>query len=38
VTAVLSALAADGIVDYATVKDAIARYDLDPDTPDPRTR
>jgi pyruvate dehydrogenase E1 component len=38
VVAVLSELAADEKVDPAVVKDAIARYDLDPDVGDPITR
>ena len=36
VAAVLAALAAEGTVEPAVVKDAIARYDLDPDAIDPR--
>ena len=36
VVAVLAALAADGTVEPAVVKDAIARYDLDVDAVDPR--
>jgi pyruvate dehydrogenase E1 component len=36
VAAVLSALAADGTVEPSTVKDAVARYELDPDATDPR--
>jgi pyruvate dehydrogenase E1 component len=36
VVAVLSALAAEGDVKHETVADAIARYDIDPDRPDPR--
>jgi pyruvate dehydrogenase complex dehydrogenase (E1) component len=35
---VLSALAAEGVVDDAAVKDAIARYGIDPEVGDPRTR
>ncbi|MEM9515806.1 MAG: pyruvate dehydrogenase (acetyl-transferring), homodimeric type, partial [Actinomycetota bacterium] len=35
VVAVLSGLLADGHVDAATVNDAIARYDIDPDAADP---
>ncbi|MEM8618725.1 MAG: pyruvate dehydrogenase (acetyl-transferring), homodimeric type [Actinomycetota bacterium] len=35
VVAVLSGLLADGLVDAATVEDAIARYDIDPDAADP---
>jgi pyruvate dehydrogenase E1 component len=38
VVAVLSALAAEGVVDDAAVKDAIARYGIDPEVGDPRTR
>jgi pyruvate dehydrogenase E1 component len=38
VVAVLSALAAEGGTDDAAVKDAIARYGIDPDVGDPRTR
>jgi pyruvate dehydrogenase E1 component len=38
VVAILSELAADEKVDPAVVKDAIARYDLDPDVADPTTR
>jgi len=37
VVAVLAALAASGDVKPEAVADAIARYDLDPDTADPRT-
>jgi pyruvate dehydrogenase E1 component len=36
VVAVLSSLAADGIVEPAVVKDAVARYDLDTEATDPR--
>ena len=36
VAAVLSALAVDGTLEPSSVKDAIARYDLDPDAVDPR--
>ncbi len=36
VVAVLSALAADGTLEPSSVKDGIARYDLDPDAVDPR--
>jgi pyruvate dehydrogenase E1 component len=36
VAAVVSALAADGACEPAAVKDAIARYQLDPDAVDPR--
>ncbi len=35
VVGVLSGLLADGKVDAATVEDAIARYGIDPDAPDP---
>jgi pyruvate dehydrogenase E1 component len=38
VVATLASLCADGEVEAAAVKDALARYDLDPDTADPRTR
>jgi pyruvate dehydrogenase E1 component len=38
VVAVLSELAADGVVDKAAVKDAIARFGIDPEVGDPRTR
>jgi pyruvate dehydrogenase E1 component len=38
VVATLSGLAEQGRVDPAVVKDAIARYDIDPDVGDPRTR
>jgi pyruvate dehydrogenase E1 component len=33
--AALSALAADGALEHSVVADAIARYELDPDAPDP---
>jgi len=35
VVATLSALAQDGEIDPSVVKDAIAAYEIDPDTPDP---
>ncbi len=38
VVAVLSSLAADGHVDPSLVEDAIARYGIDTEAPDPRTR
>jgi pyruvate dehydrogenase E1 component len=38
VVAVLSGLAADGVVDPDHVAEAIARHGIDPDTPDPRVR
>jgi pyruvate dehydrogenase E1 component len=38
VVAVLGALAADGKVPAAQVADAIARYQIDPEAADPRTR
>jgi pyruvate dehydrogenase E1 component len=38
VVATLSALAADGSIDPATVTDALARYGIDPDLPDARLR
>ena len=37
VVAVLSGLAADGLIDDVVVKDAIARYGIDPNSPDPWT-
>ena len=37
VVAALHALAQDGEVDVATVKEAIAKYEIDPDAPDPVT-
>ena len=36
VAAVLAALAADGTIEPAAVKDAVARYELDPEAVDPR--
>jgi len=38
VLATLSALHAEGEIETAMVKDAIDRYDLDPESADPRTR
>jgi pyruvate dehydrogenase E1 component len=38
VTAVLSGLATEGKVDPGVVEEAIKRYDIDPDLPDPLTR
>ena len=35
VVGVLSGLAADGRIDDVVVKDAIARYGIDPNLPDP---
>jgi pyruvate dehydrogenase E1 component len=38
VAATLAALCAEGEIEPAAVKDALSRYDLDPDSADPRTR
>ncbi len=38
VVATLAALAADGALDPAVVTDAVARYGIDPELPDPRVR
>jgi pyruvate dehydrogenase E1 component len=38
VTAVLSGLASEGKVDPGAVEEAIKRYDIDPDVPDPLIR
>jgi pyruvate dehydrogenase complex dehydrogenase (E1) component len=38
VAATLSALCTEGEIEAAAVKDALSRYDLDPDSADPRTR
>jgi pyruvate dehydrogenase E1 component len=35
VVAALTALAAEGAVEQATVAEAIERYEIDPDAPDP---
>jgi pyruvate dehydrogenase E1 component len=38
VVATLAALVADGVLDASVVSDAVARYGIDPELPDPRLR
>jgi pyruvate dehydrogenase E1 component len=38
VVATLAAIAADGTIETSRIEDAIARYEIDPDLPDPRLR